>query len=593
MGKKIIFTLSAAALLGANVCAAGIVSASSNVIQTKAESSNSVVFDFEGNNPFDGWSISSGDKSLTDLLNDSNTSFWDNSHHYYGNGDKFLDMYKTTDTWVGTITSRSFTLGGDGYISALIGGGKDSTSYIDIVDAANLEKSYARLTNLNFLDKTEMSRAECLTFNFVYLPDCVGKDLKLIIRQTAGTTGLQGLTIDDIATGLTKDELKTRFEAEKTRFSGEFTDKCGLGLKELYNRLGDNAFANGDDGIVNPGFESATSIGWTAFSDTKPNVITPVSNAGTYWGENIPTNKTGSYYWAGWNDNTGLAEADSYSLRSTSFTLSGKGYISYSIAGHSSAVEVKRVSDGVTLARFENNAYNVGTFPYVADGLGDSRQGTLAHIVADLSGYVGEELYLVFMDQTQTTTDWGLLFFDDIKTNYEDVPDVNALSDSVTNPTLGSGNNYNADYDGKSGVIKYRTAEHSDDDQKKASEFMAYFKGLRTNGSICGIKNDSAKLDELKTKYNVLTDNAKTIVHASRDYGLTAEGSGTYAECTVLETLAMLGVVELPLNSAKGLLLSNNSSEELAITSIIVGASLLAVGSFAFVTKNRKRKKED
>ena len=123
MGKKIIFPLSAAALLGVNLCAAGIASGSNVTTQVKAEGASAVVYDFEGNNPFDGWSVSDGGKALNNLLKDSGTEYWA-GHKYYGNGDKFLDMYLNDDSWVGTITSPSFTLGGDGYISALIGGGQ-------------------------------------------------------------------------------------------------------------------------------------------------------------------------------------------------------------------------------------------------------------------------------------------------------------------------------------------------------------------------------------------------------------------------------------------------------------------------------------
>lgn len=450
--------------------------------------------------------------------------------------------------------------------------------------------SVGHLSNAGFADP---SRSENLSFNFIQLPERVGENLRLVIRQTNGTNGLAGLTIDDIAIGLTKEELKTRFTAEKTKVADKTDDPSAEGLKTLYSKI-ESTFNNDDHDIMNPSFETGTTYGWSALSNT-PNMYASLSDSSTFWGDTkIPANSTGTYYWYSLDKNTGLDESEAYSVRSTSFTLEGSGYISYSIAGRVAAVEVKRVSDNATLAHFNNTAFKDINFPYVLDGYGDGRLGTLTHFAADLSGYVGEKLYLVFLDQ-ETGTNWGNLFFDDVVTYYPTKPDVDSLKDSnITNPNLDSTDtNYKDTYNNVTGSIAWKAATYFNTDQAAANEFMAYFKGLRTNGSICGIKNDSTKLNDLKSKYNDLTDNAKTIVHASRDYGLTAEGSATYAECTVLETLAMLGVVELPLNSAKGLLLSNNSSEELAITSIIVGASLLAVGSFAFVTKNRKRKKED
>ena len=131
MGKKIIFTLSAAALLGVNLCAAGIASGSNVTTQVKAEGASAVVYDFEGDDPFKDWSISTDQastvtiSSFDGLLSDSSGTFWENpARNFYANGSKFLNMYNGNADWKGTITSPSFTLGGDGYISALIGGGQ-------------------------------------------------------------------------------------------------------------------------------------------------------------------------------------------------------------------------------------------------------------------------------------------------------------------------------------------------------------------------------------------------------------------------------------------------------------------------------------
>jgi hypothetical protein len=548
MDKKVIFSLSALAVLGVAAGAFAGIKGSSTAL-TRAEGTSSTeatVYDFEGDNPFEGWSCSDESVTLSSFLTDSSGTFWDTTHKFYGNGSKFFREYNQLNTWTGTVASPYFTLGGEGYISALIGGGKDSTkAYIDIQDEAG--NSVGHLTNAGFADP---ERSEDLTFNFIQISEQVGNKVRIVITQNVGNDGLAGINVDDIAAGLTKDELLTRFSAEKEKVKdADEADISGQGLKELYENVLDGVLNTDDHNVMNAGFETGTSYGWTALSNT-PNMMSAVSSISSYWAEQVTFNKKGDYFWNGFNNLnhydgesrdpattfTGLDENATYSIRSSDFTLGGKGYVSFAIGGNSSAVEIRRSSDDKTIARF-GNGYNVGTFPYVADNLGESRQGTMVHFYADLSGYIGDKLYFVFMD-TDSGDGWKLLFFDDVVTYYDAVP--TGIVDNVTN----SPDTRNADYAGKEGTIAWKEASNTNAIGEEANTFLKYFKSLRDEtGSICSVKNTQTKYEELEGKYNALSSNeVKEIVLNSHDSGLAVEGKSDKFEGTVRDTLAMLGI---------------------------------------------------
>ena len=598
MDKKVIFSLSALAMLGVAAGAFAGIKGNSAAL-TKAEgtlATEATVFDFEGDNPFEGWSCSDESVTLSSFLTDSNGTFWD-THKFYGNGSKFFREYNQSSAWTGTVASPYFTLGGEGYISALIGGGKDSTkAYIDVQDESG--NSVGHLTNVAFADP---ARSENLTFNFIQISEQVGNKVRVVITQNVGNDGLTGINVDDIAAGLTKDELLARFSVEKEKVK-DADDDSGKGLKELYENVLNGVLNTDGHNIMNAGFETGTSYGWTAISNT-PNMMSSVSNISSYWGEQITFNKKGNYFWNGFKELeyydgesrssattfTGLDEGATYSIRSTDFTLGGKGYVSFAIGGNSSAVEIRRSSDDKTVARF-GNGYNEGTFPYVADGLGESRQGTMVHFYADLSGYLGDKLYFVFMD-TDSDGAWKLLFFDDIVTYYDEVP--TGIADNVTN----SPDTRNADYAGKEGTIAWKEASNTNAIGEEANAFLKYFKSLRDEtGSICSVKNTQAKYEELEGKYNALSSEVKEIVLNSHDSGLAVEGKSDKFEGTVRDTLAMLGIGVSSYNAKLANLKNGggiSSDYAIPLASFFILSSAFAMAAFIKCVVKRKEGKRD
>ncbi len=183
-------------------------------------------------------------------------------------------------------------------------------------------------------------------------------------------------------------------------------------------------FAVTDRGqLLNGGFETGDLTGWTVLTKDF-NRNTAVVSATSYWGDALPYNQAGDYHLNGWN--TGLAEADTWSVRSSTFRLSGSGYISWRMGGKAAAVRVYR-ANGTQIAYVRQTRFNDANFPYLARGGSWADMGTY---VLDLSAYLGEDLYIVLQDEA-VDGGWANAFFDEIITRYDTPPDVAHMADRV------------------------------------------------------------------------------------------------------------------------------------------------------------------
>ena len=168
--------------------------------------------------------------------------------------------------------------------------------------------------------------------------------------------------------------------------------------------------------IVNGDFETGDLTGWTYQEGEGDGQILgaeAVISESTWWAERIPYNKEGTYHFDGWAAKGGEGEADTYTLKSSTFTLGGSGWISFKMAGNAAAVKVYK-ADGTQIAYYKNTAFADVSFPNIND----------------LSDYLGEELYVELCDET--AEGWAVAFFDDIVTYYETAPNIAALSDKVS-----------------------------------------------------------------------------------------------------------------------------------------------------------------
>ena len=181
--------------------------------------------------------------------------------------------------------------------------------------------------------------------------------------------------------------------------------------------------------IVNGDFETGDLTGWTYQEGEGDGQILgaeAVISESTWWAERLPYNKEGTYHFDGWAAKGGEGEADTYTLKSSTFTLGGSGWISFKMAGNAAAVKVYK-ADGTQIAYYKNTAFADVSFPNINEGC---RLATMTTFAADLSDYLGEELYVELCDET--AEGWAVAFFDDIVTYYETAPNIAALSDKVS-----------------------------------------------------------------------------------------------------------------------------------------------------------------
>lgn len=166
--------------------------------------------------------------------------------------------------------------------------------------------------------------------------------------------------------------------------------------------------------IRNGGFELGTLEGWTyeqGEGDGKITGDSALSTDETHWGEKIPLNKSGKYFFSGWNANT--EEANAYKLTSTRFTLGGSGVISFKLGGNAAVLKVFK-ADGTQIAEYSNTEFADKNFPHIELG---GRWATMTSFYADLHEYVGQELYIELHDKGAAA--WGVAFFDEVVTYYE------------------------------------------------------------------------------------------------------------------------------------------------------------------------------
>ncbi len=172
--------------------------------------------------------------------------------------------------------------------------------------------------------------------------------------------------------------------------------------------------------ILNGGFENGSLAGWEVLTPLTLDVSLAVSDLSrdTINGGDMPFNKDGTYFFNG-REGARLYDNESaaVSLRSSVFTLQGSGFISWRMAGRTAELAVY-LEDGTQIAVFTNTAFlDLGQ-----DIAGGSRLSLMTTFVADLSDYIGQDLYLEIHDVEGS--DWGHVFFDDFQVYYEVAPDV-------------------------------------------------------------------------------------------------------------------------------------------------------------------------
>lgn len=179
--------------------------------------------------------------------------------------------------------------------------------------------------------------------------------------------------------------------------------------------------------VANGGFETGDLTGWTVLTEGwtySMGSYGGVISAETYWDEALPYNQSGNYHLDGWN--TGIDESATWSIRSTTFTLAGSGWITVKMGGNAAAVKVY-TADGALIGVYYQTQFSDSGYPNVSVG----HWADMHTYAIDLSDYIGQELYIELCDVEVST--WAHAFFDEVITYYETAPDVENCYDTVQN----------------------------------------------------------------------------------------------------------------------------------------------------------------
>lgn len=341
------------------------------------------------------------------------TGWWRENYPYNKKGDwLFTGINKEKN--VGTLTSSAFELGGTGDISFRLGGGGDPTKcYVSVIDA-DTEEELARFANLGFLDNgtTGLNETSFLANMISYkvnLPE-LGIELRreIKIRITDKAEKDWGL--------ITVDSIITYYESESGLPENAAVAKNILPFVET-----DSEYT-----VLNGGFELGDMTGWTVVGGGD---INGVLRADTFWDEKLPYNNGGLFHFNGWQ--AASTEAATYAVRSEHFKLGGSGFISFKMAGRTARVRVyKAGANPELIAEYKNTAFSDENFPYVDNGC---RLATMTTFYADLGEYMGQTLFIELCDVQSETGEngeplnWGVAFFDDIITYYENAPDADSF----------------------------------------------------------------------------------------------------------------------------------------------------------------------
>ncbi len=309
----------------------------------------------------------------------------------------------------GTLTSSAFTVGGSGYITFMFGGGGNPLQcYISIIDAETGEE-LARYANRLFNDRgTDILNHGSNLANMVWykadLSAFMGRSVKIqVVDNSINNWGL--ITVDSFVTYY-KD---ASIVPEKANLAidikpGPTSDKI-LGEDNPYQVL------NGD-------FETGDLTGWTL-----DGAIGYVSGQDVFW-KNADKfyNKDGMYLFSGVEDVNGWMEGAHGTLTSSTFIIGGSGYITFKLGGGYNPecyIEIVDVDTETVIAKYHNDN-------------ADSNEGRMFQFKADLSEYMGREVYIRVVDNAHEA--WGCLAVDSFITYYasvEDLPEATLIENKL------------------------------------------------------------------------------------------------------------------------------------------------------------------
>ena len=270
----------------------------------------------------------------------------------------------------GTLTSDPFKLGGNGFITFKMGGGKNTEKvYVDFFEEGN-ETPIAHVVNE---DCDGIYITEHLLTKVVDLSGYIGKTITIVVTDNDDGNDLSYINLDAFHVCTSDDEV----EAAKKDYARQIEE------------FGEKPFEEDPTSkdIQNGGFETGDLTGWLLLDGTALTRANVVPTSQYYWTDRAVYGE-GEYYLDGSN-NGATQESLTGAIRSTKFTLGGDGYITFMMgAGNGgSYVALCDADTDAELIKQENTYFSDPALAL-----------TLLRFYMDGNEYLGKQVYLKVVD---------------------------------------------------------------------------------------------------------------------------------------------------------------------------------------------------
>ncbi|MBQ5987009.1 MAG: hypothetical protein IJL59_07065 [Clostridia bacterium] len=270
----------------------------------------------------------------------------------------------------GTLTSDPFKLGGNGFITFKMGGGKAKDKvYVEFFEQGN-DKAIAHVSND---DCDGVFITDHLITKIVDLSAYIGKTIYIVATDNDDGNDVSWLNLD--AFKVCKDDAEV--EAAKKEYA------------EQIEKYGEKPFEEDETSntIQNGGFETGDLSGWMLLEGTALTRAAIVPTSQYYWTDRAVYGE-GEYYLDGSN-NGAIQESLTGAIRSSKFTLGGDGFITF-MMGSGNGGSYVALCDGNTdeeLIKQENTYFSDPALAL-----------TLLRFYMDASEYIGKVCYLKVVD---------------------------------------------------------------------------------------------------------------------------------------------------------------------------------------------------
>lgn len=493
------------------------------------------------------------------------STFW--GDRYFNSPDYFYFGFdQNAEQWTGTITTREWVQK-KRYVTVLISGGiNPEKNYINVYTKKSGQEKFDsfRITNSNFNNPYASCNfiEKVITVPETITDEDLAKGVTMKLEFVDNATKDYGFwCIGSLLANQTNYDVARSLSVHMNLLS-QRTDNDKLARTHIINLYNTNAeftpFTSLTLTDVGEDFEDGYGLTRLAY-DHRYGTLTETpyfDKAICSWyegngGAHMPYNKTGNNFFKGFYEGddssypfSGFIAGDDsvYRLLTPSFTLSGTGLISFKASQAGASVHV--LNGDSTSPNFLQELAFIDIKTFSADGvihedinLQDKYILTMVRHVVNLEAFLGKKIVLGLADVS--TGGWGAANFDEIVTYYPTAPSFKV--DLVTHNEC-AGREYKKyarvldKYVSKtattaSGDIIYTeaapafiggdvpTADTSV--YAEAASFLSYyystFRDNNVGSTFCGVITNDQKV-ELGTKYNALSEGAKTIVDISEDY---------------------------------------------------------------------------